>query len=167
MIPTNGGPDAPATALEILRNKLGQYAHLLNLIPIDKVEMTSHNSGISGFIPHGIPVATINDDDDECWTAWALMTTNNRLDGLPDIWVYAIHWLTEDVKHHRIDNVVKGSHAREEFRPVFQKQTELIAILKVGLVRYGPLAQWLTQHRHVSSSKALKFLTASTSRNRF
>ena len=138
MIPTWNGPIPLHTPIDLLKDELGEDVHLLDYIPINKVDLLLYNTALDGFLPHGIPVATVIDENGEQWAAWALMSSSVRNSsvrryGLPDIWFFAINASSGAIKQEKLESVIQKGELREEFRPQRHKNHGLIALLKVIL----------------------------------
>ncbi|KAF1851273.1 uncharacterized protein K460DRAFT_329116 [Cucurbitaria berberidis CBS 394.84] len=134
MVPTSDRLTTTNAAIDLLKRKLGRNAHVLDYIPLNKVELKLHNTGYDGYARYGIPIATVEDKSGKQWAAWALMSTTLRKDGSQELWIYAIEAGSKAVKRYNLADVINEGKLRQEFQLVKQKKRELIAVLKACFI---------------------------------
>lgn len=77
------------TIIQKLQHALGKKVSLLDEIPLDKVEIVRYGLRLTGFLPIGIHLATVEHDCGTTETVYALMRDSAPPESLPEIWTYA------------------------------------------------------------------------------
>ncbi|CAO2649219.1 Nn.00g066040.m01.CDS01 [Neocucurbitaria sp. VM-36] len=136
MIPTESCPLTPNTAVDNLRTELGGDAHLLDYIPLTRIGFFSlkPHPAFRGYLPYGIPVATIDDESGERREVCALLSTNVQQDGLLYIGFFTLNASPRAVKQETVDNVILKGKLKDEFQQHRHSKRGLVAILQACFI---------------------------------
>jgi hypothetical protein len=133
MLPARKDNGAAATALRLLKTKLGKDSVLLDHIPIDKVEMVvQHDEGQETCIAHKIRLGTFPDEDgDKPWPVWVYISAARRKDELREVEAIAFHPYNGKSKSHAQEEIMSKCKLQDEFKPAAVTRKTLFALVKV------------------------------------
>jgi len=142
---TNASPvrskDVQQSPLDLLRQKLGSEAQLLDEIPAHAVDLAvPEGPGIEGYAGEAIKIGTIIDGGAK-WTLQAFITTTNRKSsGLPEVKIFGFHPVFSHYKPWSVADVLNKAELRDEFKILKTYDVHALAVvIKVSIfVLYTP-----------------------------